>query len=81
MAATFTNFDSNMSGHNRYIVDIDRYFSIFPSIDYRLLISCRKGPILKISTIHHDVFVHAPSLVFVVWKIGRIKAFNFLVFV
>ena len=48
-----------MSIHNRYITDIDRYFSIFPSIDCRLLISCQEGLTLEISTIYHDIFVPA----------------------
>ena len=57
-ATTFTDFDTDMLGHNRYIVDIDRFFSIFFSINCRLLISCREGPTPEISTIYRDIFVH-----------------------
>ena len=37
---------------HRYIDDIVRYFSIFPSFDYRYPILCRDGPTLEISTIY-----------------------------
>ena len=62
-AAIFTDFDSNMSGHNRYVVDIDRYFLIFPLFDYSFLISCREGPTPEISKIYRDIFVHDGTLV------------------
>ena len=39
----------------RYIDDFGRYFLIFPSFDFRLLISCREGPTLEMSTIYHDI--------------------------
>ena len=42
----------------QYITDIGRYFLIFPSIDFRLLISCREGPTPEISMIYRDISIH-----------------------
>ena len=69
MVATFIDFDSDMSGHNRYIgdilpiyiADIRPFFLIFPSNDFCLQKSCQKGSTPEISTIYRDIFVHVKN--------------------
>ena len=47
----------------RYIADIDRYFLIFPSFDFCLLISCRESSTLEMSTIYRRYIATFPSLI------------------
>ena len=58
--ATFTDFDFDMSGHNRYIGDISPIFSDF---DRRYIVSGRLDTrnIDNISTIYRDIFVHGSN--------------------
>ena len=41
-----------------------RYFPIFPSFDFRLLISCREDLTPEISTIYRDISVHGTNAFF-----------------
>ena len=61
-AAFVTDTVSDISVIYRYIVDIGRYFFIFPSFNFRLLISCREGPTPEMSTIYRDISVPASTL-------------------
>ena len=51
---------SEISVIYRYIVNIGRFFPIFPLNDFRLQKSCRKGPTPEISTIYRDIYVLGP---------------------